>query len=129
MRRWPAALFLLLLAGQAVAAGSWIAEPPPLRLSVVGRDTVSAPIQAPPGVASGAEITRVRWRLESPVGAFPPLRLCQAERCMPLTGPRGISEGLAGAPADRPLRLHGRLPEGQRGALSLGGIQLIIDYR
>lgn len=124
-----ALLLALLLAGQALAAGSWVAEAPPLRLSLSDRDSRSAPLAPPPGIAEGAEITRVRWRLEAPPGALPPLRLCQGSRCLPLSGARGVSEGLTGAAADRPLRLQGRLPPGRHAALTLGGIQVIVDYR
>ncbi len=129
MRHWPAALLALLIAGQAAASGSWVSEPPALRISLGDQDSVSSPLIPPAVVPAGAEITRVRWRFEAPPGDLPALRLCQGNRCVPLTAARGISEAMGGAAADRPLRLHGRLPPGRRGALTLVGIQLIIDYR
>lgn len=97
---------------------------------VAGPDRVydSVPL-VPPAIAKHADIRRVQWRYGLPAGRRLVAELCAGAACIPLRGSRGGSNALAGTSADTPLRFHFRLPAGERRALAVGTIQLLVDYR
>lgn len=120
-------LSLPLIAEPAAAAGSWVATAPPLRVIMAERESRSAPLRPPASVSNG-EIVSLVWRFEAPPGADLRGRLCQAETCVEITRMRGHSRGLAGLPATQPLWFHFSLAPGQRQAVVVRGLQLIVNY-
>ncbi|MFP4061287.1 MAG: flagellar protein FlhE [Halochromatium sp.] len=122
-------LVLALAPGLAAAAGSWVANAPSLMVSMAERESLSRPLRAPPGSAPTGAIDSIAWRFEQPPGSRLNARLCQANRCMPLAGARGQSQALAGLPADEALRFHFSLGPGQRRAVRVQGLQVIVNYQ
>ena len=110
------------------AAGSWSATVDGPRVAGAGRDYTSAPLIAP-GMAAGAAIRSVRWRVALPPGHTLAAELCTDRRCVPVKGARGVSDAFAGQPADAPLEFHFRLPPGQHTPVQVGAIHLLVDYR
>jgi flagellar protein FlhE len=110
------------------AAGSWSATVDGPRVAGAGRNYISAPLTGPV-VASGSAIRNVRWRFVLPPGHTLVAELCTDQRCVPVKGARGVSDALAGEPANAPLELRFRLPLGQRAPVQVGVIQLLVDYR
>lgn len=131
----PAAWLLLSLLswhapGATAAPGSWVAEAPAVRLAVPGRVYQSAALSAPrPELVAGAEIDSVRWRFELPSGRRVRAWLCRAGHCVALPGQRGRSRGLAGLAASRDLRFRFALPPGERRALPVRALQVVVNYR
>lgn len=115
-----------LCASSAFAAGSWVATAPLLRVSMVERESLSAPLLPPASVPEG-EIHSVIWRFDAPPGAALKGRLCQADNCVEVATMRGRSRALAGLPATQPLRFHFSLVQQQQ-AVVVRGIQLIVNY-
>ncbi len=118
---------LSLVAVPAAAAGSWVATAPPLRVIMAERESHSALLQPPASVTKG-EIISLVWRFEAPPGADLRGRLCQADTCVEIAGMRGRSRGLSGLPATRPLRFQFSLAPGQRQAVVVRRLQLIVNY-
>jgi len=121
---------LLLMAGPASGAGSWVGRAPGVTLGTPGRVATAEPITPPPGLRPG-RITTVSWRFRVPAG-LPGLDawLCHPRRCLALPAARGRSEALRGLPAREPLTLRFRLPPGtRRGAVPFTGLQVIVNYR
>jgi flagellar protein FlhE len=112
----------------AVADGSWVASAPPLRVIAGDRETVSDPLSPPIEVPNGSLIREVMWRIRAPVGLTVQARLCQAGDCILLPTARGRSPGLMGLPADQPLRFRFSLRPGQRRAVLVQGLQVIVNY-
>jgi flagellar protein FlhE len=81
------------------AAGSWSATVEGPRVAGAGRNYISAPLTGP-AVASGSAIRNVRWRFVLPPGHTLAAELCTDRRCVPVKGARGVSDALAGEPAD-----------------------------
>ena len=110
------------------AAGSWSAAVDGPRVAGAGRNYISAPLTGPV-VAAGSAIRNVRWRFVLPPGHTLAAELCTDRRCVPVKGARGVSDALAGEPADAPLEFRFCLPPGQRAPVQVGAIQLMVDYR
>ena len=110
------------------AAGSWSATVDGPRVAGAGRNYISAPLTGPV-VAAGSAIRNVRWRFVLPPGHTLAAELCTDRRCVPVKGARGVSDALAGEPADAPLEFRFCLPPGQRAPVQVGAIQLMVDYR
>ena len=113
----------------AAAAGSWVANAPSLMVILAERESLSRPLLPPPGSAPAGAIHSIVWRFEQPPGSRLNARLCQANLCMPLPSARGQSQALAGLPADEALRFHFSLRPGQRRAVRVEGLQVIVNYR
>ncbi|HSP56854.1 MAG TPA: flagellar protein FlhE [Halomonas sp.] len=134
LRRWGvraarvAGLLALLLPTLALAAGSWVATAPTMRVAMVDRESVSRPL-SPPGASAAGEITSVVWRYRLPPGAALRGRLCHPGGCVPLVSPRGNSQGLAGLPANLPLRFHFALAPEHPQAVAVQGLQVIVNYQ
>ncbi len=122
------ALVLMLPAGDAEAAGSWVATAPGVRAVMVDRDTASAPLSAPDSLVAG-QIDSVVWQYRVAPGEQVRARLCHADGCLPLQGSRGTSQALAGLPAGTSLHFRFSLVPGQRGAVAVQGLQVIVNYR
>lgn len=126
-----AALGVLMAASAIEAApGSWVGEAPAVRLFTPERWVESRHL-APPAMAAGATIRRLRWRFTLPPGQPRPAAwLCHPQRCMPLPAAQGHSEALAGLSADRPLTFRFRLPASPRPSqpLRIEGLQAIVDF-
>lgn len=113
----------------AAAAGSWVANAPSLRVILAERESLSRPLLPPGDGVHAGVIHSIVWRFEQPPGSALNARLCQAQRCMPLPSARGQSQALAGLPADAALRFHFSLMPGQRQAVRVQGLQVIVNYR
>lgn len=110
------------------APGSWSAEAPSVRVAVPGRIYHSEELLPPGDAASrGNYIQKVRWRYSTPPGRSLRAWLCQGERCLRLSGNRGISEALQG-PAWAPLSFRFQLPDGERRAVTVTDIQVLVNY-
>lgn len=123
-----ACLLALIPSALALAAGSWVATAPAMRVAMVDRESVSRPL-SPPGASVAGEITSVVWRYRLPPGSALRGRLCHPGGCVPLVSPRGNSEGLAGLPANLPLRFHFALARGNPQAVAVQGLQVIVNYQ
>lgn len=126
--RWAWPLLLLVVSGMTLAAGSWMDREARLRVSLVDRETVGAPLTAGGQAATGRVIDEVRWRFRLPPGSAVTVRLCHPEGCVPLSGQRGMTRALAGLAADDPLRFRFALKAGQS-PLTVEGLQVIVNYR
>lgn len=91
------------------------------------RAAASSPMRPPPAVQRGA-IHDVRWHYRTAPGEAVVGWLCASERCIELAGPRGQTQGLSGVPATTPLHFRFALAPGQRRAVSVGGLQIIVNY-
>jgi len=137
------ALVMLLPAGEAEAAGSWVATAPAVRAVMVEREVASAPLTAPdtlaaagspaagsPAAGTPAErIESVVWQYRTAPGQAVHARLCHADGCLPLPGGHGTSRALAGLPVGTPLHFRFSLAPEQRGAVTVQGLQVIVNYR
>lgn len=123
-----AGLLALVLPVLALAAGSWVATAPTMRVAMVDRESVSQPL-SPPGASAAGEITSVVWRYRLPPGTTLRGRLCHPGGCVPLVSPRGNSQRLAGLPANLPLRFHFALAPDTPRAVAVQGLQVIVNYR
>lgn len=122
------ALAMVLAVGSALAAGSWVGTAPGVRVALAEREVASSPLVPPAGL-SGGTIDTVGWRFRLPPGVAVRARLCHAEGCMALETVQGSSRALAGLPADRPLHFRFALAPGQRQAVAVQGLQVIVNYR
>ncbi|MEQ4541558.1 MAG: flagellar protein FlhE [Billgrantia sp.] len=118
-----------LWAGLAQAAGSWVATAPAVQVVMVERPAMSAALQPPsPEVARGQVMSRVAWQFQAPAGREVNAWLCHPGDCIRLPGPRGQTEALAGVPADTPLNFQFSLQERGQRAVTLQGLQVIVNH-
>jgi flagellar protein FlhE len=111
------------------AAGSWVASAPSLQVVLAERESYSRPLRPPGDGVHAGVIHSIVWRFEQPPGSALNARLCQAQHCMALPSARGQSRALAGLPADAALRFQFSLRPGQRRAVRVQGLQVIVNYR
>lgn len=126
--RRVAGLLALVLPTLAMAAGSWVATAPTMRVAMVDRESVSQPL-SPPGASAVGQITSVAWRYRVPPGTTLRGRLCHPGGCVPLVSPHGNSQRLAGLPANLPLRFHFALAPENPQAVAVQGLQVIVNYQ
>lgn len=112
----------------AQAAGSWVATAPEVRVAMAGRETISLPL-APPGTLPGGEIDTLIWEFRLPPGDRVDARLCHPGGCQSLESSRGTGRDLAGLPAGGPLHFRFSLVAGQRQAVVVQGLKVIVNYR
>lgn len=112
----------------AVAAGSWVATAPGVRVAMAEREVASAPLAAPAGLVAG-RIETLTWRYRLAPGQAVRARLCHADGCLPLSGSRGSSQALAGLPGSTSLHFRFALAPGQGKATTVQGLQVIVNYR
>ncbi|WP_192036538.1 flagellar protein FlhE [Halomonas sp. YLGW01] len=125
-----ACLAALWMASSIQAAGSWVASAPPLTVAVPGRVASSGVLlPADPARVGGQGIAAVSWRFRLPAGRALEARLCQADRCLMLATSRGRRTAPQAWRADAPLRFRFRLPEGERRALRVEDLQVIVEHR
>ncbi len=118
-----------LWAGLAQAAGSWVATAPAVQVVMAERPAMSAALLPPsPELARGQVMGRVVWQFESPAGREVNAWLCHPGDCIRLPGPRGQTEALAGVPADTPLNFQFSLQERGQRAVTLQGLQVIVNH-
>ncbi|GAB2798154.1 flagellar protein FlhE [Halomonas shantousis] len=120
--------------GALAAAGSWVAQGKSVLLTTPGRLETSKALSPPTGgPARQGRITRIHWRYQAPTEAMSKLEawLCHFDRCMTLPAGRGMSDALAGLPAQTPLTFRFRLhaDNGQATHMRVKGLQIIVDYR
>lgn len=114
----------------ALAAGSWVATAPAVHVSMVDRPARSADLIAPaPELAHGQQIGRLSWQYRLPPGEDVQAWLCHPGRCVSLPGQRGQTEALAGLPADAPLHFRFALLDRRQRAITLQGLQVIVNHR
>lgn len=128
-----ALLALLALLGvmtlPAVAAsGSWVATTSAVRVAMVEREVASKPL-APSGGVPAGRIDSVIWAFDAPAGAPVRGRLCHAGGCQALSSSRGRSVEMAGLPAGTPLHFRFSLTPGERRAVTVQGLKIIVNYR
>ncbi|RCV90882.1 flagellar protein FlhE [Billgrantia montanilacus] len=118
-----------LLASQAQASGSWVATAPSVQVVMPDRPVQSADL-APPtaGLAIGQVVGRVSWQFTPPAGGEVDARLCHVGGCVVLAGPRGHTEALAGIPADSVLYFQFALQDSRQRAMTLQGLQVIVNH-
>jgi flagellar protein FlhE len=129
MRVWLLLLILFPVAESRAAAGSWIVNAPAMRVAVPGRQYESAPLTAPdPAGMAGRQLVSLSWRYQVPSGRRLQAWLCQGVFCMVLPGERGSRQ--TGLPTDvsRPWQFRFELPPGERQAVRVQGLQLIVNY-
>ncbi|PXX92872.1 flagellar protein FlhE [Halomonas heilongjiangensis] len=126
----PAALWLVMamVAAPVLAAGSWVASVPGVRVALAEREVASSPL-APPQAAADGTIDSVGWQFRLPPGGAVRARLCHAGGCITLGAGQGSSRALAGLPAATPLHFRFALAPGQRRAVAVQGLQVIVNYR
>ncbi|MGM0703538.1 MAG: flagellar protein FlhE [Pseudomonadota bacterium] len=118
-----------LWSAAAGAAGSWVASAPAMTVVMAEREMSSASLAPPtPHLARGERIGSIRWRYRVAGDAAVNARLCQAERCVALPGPRGQTDGLAGGDAQAPLWFRFTLAERGQRAVRVEGLQVIVNH-
>lgn len=95
---------------------------------MVERGMDSARMRPPPSVTEGA-IQEVRWRFSVPAGQAVLAWLCHQDGCVSLDRRSGITKALNGVPAATPLHFRFALAPGQRRAVQVEGLQVIVNYR
>lgn len=110
----------------AADGGAWVDAAPRLTVASSEMDRVSQPLT--PASPVHGTVSRVVWRYRTPPGTRLVASLCHAQRCVGLTGPRGVTEALAGVSASGPLTFSFRLAEGQRPTV-VEGMQVIVNHR
>lgn len=118
----------LLFASSALASGSWVGQAGPVGVFMADRPASSAQMKPPAAVSDGA-IQEIRWRYRVAPGQQVVGWLCHPGGCIELSGPRGLSRGLAGVPAATPLHFRFALAPGQRTATRVSELQVIVNYR
>ncbi|UYG02051.1 flagellar protein FlhE [Halomonas sp. LR3S48] len=115
--------------GIAHAAGSWVASAPSLLVTMDDRPSSSAALLPPsPELARGQVMRRVGWQYQPPAGSEVNAWLCHPGGCIPLPGPRGQTDVMAGLPADTPLYFQFSLQDRRQRATTLQGLQVIVDH-
>ncbi|WP_404298338.1 flagellar protein FlhE [Halomonas sp.] len=121
-------LVSLMLATSVLAAGSWVGQVGPVRALMPERGMASTPMAPPPAVSAGV-IEEVRWRYRVPAGQSVIGWLCYPGGCASLDSAAGINRALAGLPATTPLHFRFALAPGQRAAVQVSDLQVIVNYR
>lgn len=122
-------LVSLTLATTVLASGSWVGQAGPVRALMPDRGMASSPMVAPLAVTAGV-IHEVRWRYRVPPGGGAVIGwLCHPDGCVPLASGVGISRSLSGLPATTPLHFRFVLVTGQRAAVQVSDLQIIVNYR
>ena len=121
-------LISLNLATAVLAAGSWVGQAGPVRALMPDRGMASTPMVAPPAVTAGV-IHEVRWRYRVPPGEAVMGWLCHPDGCTPVASSAGSNRALAGLPATTPLHFRFALVTGQRAAVQVSDLQIIVNYR
>jgi len=126
---WGVLLSTWTLSAGAAVQGSWSATAAPLRVSLAGRIYRSAPLTAPGSQRIEDHVlVSVAWRYRiSPATALDSW-LCSGERCVALAGQRGRSQALAGMSASEVLTLRFALPAGEKQAVVVEAIQVLVDF-
>ncbi|WP_458524956.1 flagellar protein FlhE [Onishia taeanensis] len=121
---------LLMMAPACLAAGSWVASAPSVTAAVPGRVASSEAISAArPSRLSGRQVRDVAWRFRLPPGRAVRAWLCQGSECLSLATPRGRRNAPVSWQAGSPLHFRFLLPTGQRRAVTVQGLTLIVNYR
>jgi len=110
------------------ASGSWSGTGDGPRVAGPDRSYVSA-IFHPPAIAVRARVRRVHWGYALPPDRRLIAELCMARHCVLLGGDRGTSDAFAGTSAATPSVFRFRLPPGERRAVRVGAIRLMVDYQ
>lgn len=121
-------LVMLLVPPGLSAAGSWTGQAGPVRAVMVDRGMDSMLMRPPPSVTAGT-VQEVRWRFGVPAGQAVVAWLCHQDGCVPLDSRSGITQALNGVPAATPLHFRFALAPGQRSAVQVHGLQVIVNYR
>jgi flagellar protein FlhE len=129
----PALLLLMPLLAEAVS-GSWVAEGAGVTLEQGGVRDTSDGLRPPNALPdANARITSVSWRyrLLSGEPAGLQVQLCTLNRCIPLGGGSGTSNGLQGEPANSELRFvyYVQSRGGLNPPLRVIGNQVIVNYQ
>lgn len=132
MKRCLFVLCLLAPLTAGAVSGSWVAEGG-VTLEQGGMRDESAGLRPPNALPdANARITRVSWRYRllgpEPVGLQ--AQLCTVNRCIPLGGGSGSSNGLQGEPANAELRFvyYVQSQGGLNPPLRVIGNQVIVNY-
>ncbi|MDR5893307.1 flagellar protein FlhE [Halomonas mongoliensis] len=128
MARLVLLAIMLLVPPGLSAAGSWTGQAGPVRAVMVDRGMESTPMRPPPGVTAGV-MHEVRWRFGVPAGQAVVAWLCHQDGCVPLDSRSGITQALSGVPAATPLHFRFALAPGQRRAVQVSDLQVIVNYR
>ncbi|HET7267214.1 MAG TPA: flagellar protein FlhE [Oleiagrimonas sp.] len=128
--KWWLLLSVLALwpATSLAGAGSWSATVDGPRVAGVGRAYVSKAL-VPPGPIDAAHVVRVRWRYTAPSGPGLLAWLCTGNYCVRLHAHRGVTDAFAGTPGGAHWRFRFRLETVDDGAINVGPVQLLVDYR
>ncbi len=121
-------VIMLLVPPGLSAAGSWVGQAGPVRAVMSDRAMDSTLMRPPPGVTAGV-IREVRWRYGVPSGQAVVAWLCHQDGCARLDAHSGITPALNGLPAATPLHFRFALASGQRRAVQVSDLQLIVNYR
>lgn len=126
---WLPLLMGLFAAESMAAAGSWVLQAPSVRVAVPGRQYESAPLAAPePDALAGRRLVSLSWHFQLPPGRGLQSWLCQDHHCIALSATEGRPD-TSGLRLDKPLRFRFALPPGERRAVTVQGLQLILNYR
>ncbi|AMD01807.1 flagellar protein FlhE [Halomonas chromatireducens] len=118
-----------LIASLAQASGSWVASAPAVQVVMSERQVQSADMVPPTAeLARNQVMGRVSWQFQTSSGAEVNARLCHAGGCVTLAGPRGHTEAFAGIPADSALYFQFALRERGQRAMTLQGLQVIVNH-
>lgn len=123
-------LTLLPLAESRAAAGSWVVHAPAIRVAVPGREYESAPLTAPGRAEmAGRQLVSLSWRYQLPAGRWLQAWLCQGTYCMELPDERGSRKTDLPVASSLPWHFRFALPPGERQAVTVQALQLIVNYR
>lgn len=137
-RHWGVGLVvaaaMVWMAPPSLAAGSWVAKAPSVTVAVPGRVASSEALSAPQperlaGRLAGQGVSEVAWRFRLPSDRALRAWLCQGSQCLSLTTPRGRRTAPVAWQAGSPMHFRFLLPRGQRRAVTVKDLQLIVNYR
>ena len=118
------------MAPACLAAGSWVANAPSVTVAVPGRVTSSEALSAAnPSRLAGRQVSEVSWRFRLPSDRALRAWLCQGSECLSLTSTRGRRTAPMSWQAGSELHFRFLLPNGQRRAVKVEGLQVIVNYR
>ncbi|WP_424778024.1 flagellar protein FlhE [Onishia taeanensis] len=121
---------MLGMAPACLAAGSWVANAPPVTVAVPGRVASSEALSpAHSSRLAGRQVSEVSWRFRLPPGQALRAWLCQGSECLSLTSPRGRRSAPMSWQAGRAVHFRFLLPNGQRRAVKVESLQVIVNYR
>ena len=128
--RFVCIAMMLGMAPACLAAGSWVANAPSVTVAVPGRVTSSEALSAAnPSRLVGRQVSEVSWRFRLPSDQAVRAWLCQGSECLSLTSPRGRRTAPMSWQAASALHFRFLLPNGQRRAVKVQGLQVIVNYR